>query len=184
MTKIFIIANILSLIGNTFFTLSSLFKNKRTILTFQTVNFVLGTTGEVLQKAWSGFAQDFMNLVKALILLFVDESKKKIIIAVNIVCIAVAFAAGTAFNIILSGGVWYGFPPVISSLILSICVLLAFVSEMSEKKSELIIKSALILNGFAWSNYGFFVKLYPIMIFNCITIILSVIAIIRLSRRN
>lgn len=183
MTPIFIIANILSLVGNTFYTLSSVFKKKRTILSFQTVNFVLGIISEILQKAWSGFAQDSMNLVKALILLFVDESKKKIIITINIVCMTISFFGGIILNIVLSNSVWYGFPPVLSTLIVSICILLAFVMNISEQKSELMIKVALIFNGICWANYGFFVKLYPVMFFNCITIILSIIAIIRLKRK-
>lgn len=184
MTPVFIIANILSLIGNTCYTLSSVFKKKRTILSFQTVNFVLGTTSEVLQNAWSGFAQDSMNLVKALILLFVDESKKKLIVAINIVCMTISFFGGIILNILLSGGVWYGYPPVFSTLIVSVCILLAFVMNFSERKSELMIKIALIFNGFCWANYGFFVQLYPIMIFNGITIVLSIIAIIRIKKNS
>lgn len=181
MTAVFIIANVLSLIGNTCFTLSSIFKNKRTILSFQTVNFVLGTTSEILQKAWSGFAQDSMNLVKALILLFVDDSKKKAIIVVNVFCMTAAFAGGIILNVVLADNVWYGYLPVASTLGLSIVMLLAFVLNLEEQQNELMIKAALIVNGFCWGAYGFFVQLYPIMFFNGITIVLSGIGITKLS---
>lgn len=184
MSTVFIIANILSLIGNIFFTLSSVFKNKRTILSFQTVNFVLGTTSEVLQSAWSGFAQDSMNLVKALILLFVDESKKKIIVAINVFCMAVSFVGGIILNVVLADNVWYGYLPVVSTFGLSLVMLLAFVLNLGEKKNEFMIKVILIVNGVCWGIYGFFVQLYPILIFNSITIVLSVLAIIRIFKKN
>lgn len=184
MTTVFIIANILSLIGNIFFTLSSIFRNKRTILSFQTVNFTLGTVSEVLQNAWSGFAQDSMNLVKALILLFVNESKKKMIVAINLFCMVLSFAGGIILNIVLAENVWYGYPPVFSTFALSLVMLLAFVLNQDEKKNELMIKTVLIINGMCWCVYGFFVQLYPIMIFNGITIVLSFFTIIRLFKKD
>ena len=52
--------------------------------------------------------------------------------------------------------------------------------KISELKSEIIIKIGLIINSFIWTTYGFFVKLYPIMIFNIITIILCIISFIRI----
>lgn len=184
MTALFIIANVLSFIGNLCFTMSSIFKKKRHILTAQTINFVLSSTSEVMQKAWSGFALDSMNLVKGLILLFVDESKKRVIIIVNIICMTIATIGGIIMNYILANNVWYGYPPILSTLILSICMLLAFVLSMPEEKSELIIKLSLIFNSICWGIYGFFVQLYPVMFFNCITLILSVISIIRILKNS
>jgi len=180
MSIIFIIANVLSFIGNTFFSLSSIFKNKRTILSFQTVNFVLSTTSEVLQKAWSGFAQDSMNLIKAIILLFVDKSKKKVIITVNIICMTISFVGGIILNVILSDNIWYGYFPVVSTLIFSTCVLLAFVLPIDELKEELLMKIALLINGTSWGIYGFFIKLYPVIFFNIVLLILTIIAIVRI----
>ena len=48
---ILIIANILSLMGNTLFTTSSLLKDKRKILVLQNSNYILSTIAEILQKA-------------------------------------------------------------------------------------------------------------------------------------
>ena len=64
---ILIIANILSLMGNTLFTTSALLKSKKKILVFQNSNYILSTIAEILQKAYSATMQEmtafFRNIV-------------------------------------------------------------------------------------------------------------------------
>ena len=67
------------------------------------------------------------------------------------------------------------------TIIYSTGVIISFMVEMRDIKSELIIKIALGINSIVWALYGFFIKLYPILIFNIITLILVIISIVRIS---
>ena len=50
--------------------------------------------------------------------------------------------------------------------------------ETEERNKETIIKIGLVFNSILWGVYGYFINLYPVMIFNGITFILSVLSII------
>ncbi len=176
---IFWIATVLSFIGNTSFTLSSLVSNKKISVGMQTANHFLSTVAQLLQKAFSGMIQDGVCLIKNLILLFVPDGKKAVKIIVSVICMAVGFGAGIALNVVLSDNVWYGYLPVVSSLMLSATVLIGYVCTLSPLKQVLIMKGGLMLNAIAWGTYGIFIKLYPITIFNCLTFVLSLITIVR-----
>lgn len=173
-----IIANIISLIGNILFTSSSLFKKKKLVISLQTINHFLSSTAQIMQKAYSGSVQDAAQFLKNLALIFVKDDKKKLKIGINIFFIVLAFGLGIFFNIYLSNGVWYGYLPVVSTAIFGICLLISYEGHFKgENTSALIVKFALILNGILWGTYGIFIKLYPITIFNGITIVLSIITI-------
>lgn len=175
-----IIANVLSLIGNTLFTASSILKSKKKILLFQCSNYVLAVISEAMTEAYSGMVQEAMSLVRNIILLFLKTNNKIIKLIVTIVCVLIAVIAGILINIFVSGNVWYGYLPICGTVIYSTAVILAFMLNISEIKSELIIKIGLITNGILWCTYGYFVSLYPIMIFNIITITLCIISLIRI----
>lgn len=181
---ILIIANVLSFIGNALWCSSSMFKNKKTIISLQTTNHALSATAQAMQKAYSGMVQDASNLVKNIILLFVKETKRKLKIAINIVFIALAFVLGLLLNIFLSNSVWYGFLPVASNLMYGTIVLISYEGKMSERKATILIKIALVFNSILWGTYGMFVKLYAITAFNAITLVLSIISIITSSKNN
>ena len=178
LSTILIIANVLSLIGNSLFCLSSLFKRKRQIILFQTANHFLSTIAQFLQSAYSGMIQDSLSLVKNLVLLFVNENKKILRFTINVIVIILCLVIGVIINITLSGNVWYGYLPIISNVVYGIVVLYVFMKGFKKDTEELIIKSALIFNSLCWGTYGIFVKLYPITIFNGITLIISIISII------
>ena len=177
---VIIIANVLSFIGNTLFTLSSILKSKKKILIFQSTNHVLAIVSEILTAAYSGVVQEVVALIRNFVMLFVDAKNKIAKLIITIICVLIAVIVGILINYYLSDNVWYGYLPVIATVIYSTGVTIAFMVKMHELQCEFVIKVALIFNGILWGTYGFFVKLYPIMIFNVITIILSIISIIRI----
>ena len=181
MSPILIIANALSFIGNLLFTLSSILKSKKKILLFQSTNHVLAIISEFMTSAYSGMVQEFSSLARNIVLLFVKKEKKILKLIITLLFVIAAVVAGVLINIFLSGNVWYGYLPVCGTIIYSTGVILAFMIKCSEVQAEFMIKIALLLNSIVWGAYGFFVKLYPIMIFNIITIVLCIISIIRIS---
>ncbi len=180
MTPVLIIANILSLIGNALFTLSSIFKSKKKILLFQSSNYVFAIISEAMTEAYSGLVQEATSLLRNIVLLFVKTNNKIIKLIITLFFVLIAVTIGVIINITVSNNIWYGYLPICGTIVYSTAVILAFMLKISELKSEIIIKIGLIINSFIWTTYGFFVKLYPIMIFNIITIILCIISFIRI----
>jgi hypothetical protein len=180
MDTVLIIANVLSLIGNALFTLSSILRNKKKILLCQSSNYVLAVISEFMTKAYSCMVQEAMSFIRNIILLFVKSKNKIAKLIITLVCVTIAVVAGILINIFVSDNVWYGYLPVCGTIVYSTAVILAFMINCHEITSEFIIKIGLLINSFIWTSYGFFVKLYPIMIFNIITIILCIISIIRI----
>lgn len=174
-----LIANIISLIGNTCFTSSSLFKDKKKILFLQTINHLLSCIAQLMLNAFSGMIIDAMFFIKNIFLIFLKSSKKVMIIS-NSICIILATGLAITLNILLSHSIWYGFLPPTACFILGTLTLFAFIFDKNQDNSELIIKSGLIINSILWCIYGTYVKLYPVMIFNVITLVISVIAIIKI----
>lgn len=178
---ILLVANILSLIGNALFTLSSIFKKKRNILLMQSSNYILAIIAEYLQKAYSGMVQEGVSLIRNIILLFVRTKNKIVKLVITITCVSVAVTVGIIINYKSNDNIWYGYLPIMGTIIYSTGVIISFMVEMRDIKSELIIKIALGINSIVWALYGFFIKLYPILIFNIITLILVIISIVRIS---
>ena len=181
---ILIIANVLSFIGNALFTLSSILKSKKKILLFQSTNHVLAIISEIMTTAYSGVVQEVVALIRNFVMLFVDSKNKILKLIITIVCVLIAVVVGIIINYYLSDNVWYGYLPVIATIIYSTGVTLAFMINMHELQCEFVIKLSLILNGILWGTYGFFVKLYPIMIFNGLTIILSIVRVFVIHNKN
>ena len=177
-----IIANVLSFIGNTLFTLSSIFKEKKKILLLQNSNYVLAIISEYMTSDYSGMVQESMSLVRNIILLFVKTNSKKVKLAITLSCVAIAVSVGIVINVLYSENAWYGYLPVCGTIIYSTAIILAFMVNFSVLNAELCIKIGLFINSFIWATYGFFVNLYPIMIFNIITIILCIISFIRIYK--
>ena len=180
MNWLLIVANILSLIGNFLFTLSSIFKTKKKIIICQSSNYVLAIISEYMTQAYSGLVQEATSLVRNIILLFVKSEKKIVKLIITISCVLVAVGVGIYINITQSGNVWYGYLPISGTIVYSTAVILAFMLNVDEIKSEIIIKIGLTINSVIWATYGFFVKLYPILIFNIITIVLCIISFVRI----
>ena len=76
MDYVLIIANVLSFIGNSLFTLSALLKSKRNILLFQSSNHVLAIIAEVMMNAYSAMTQEAVSLLRNLILLFLKVKRE------------------------------------------------------------------------------------------------------------
>ena len=179
MSTVLIIANILSFIGNTLFTLSTLLKSKRKILLFQSLNHMISGISEYMMEAYTGIVQEAASLLRNTIFLFVKDDALKIKLIITIIITIMATIVGIIFNILFSNGVWYGYLPIIGSFIYSLGVILAFVLPVGTIKAEIILKIFLMVNAVAWGLYGIIVELYPIFIFNSLNILLCTIAIIR-----
>jgi len=181
MDPILIIANVLSLIGNALFTLSSILKSKKKILLFQSSNYIFAIISEAMTKAYSGLVQEATSLIRNIVLLFIKTPTKAVKLIISITAVVVAVTVGVLINIFVSDNVWYGYLPISGTIVYSTAVILAFMINMSEIKAEIVIKVGLLINSIIWSLYGYFVMLYPIMIFNIITIILCIISFIRIA---
>ena len=179
MDTVLIIANVLSFIGNTMFTLSALLKSKRKILLFQSSNHVLAIVSEYLTNAFSAMAQESISLVRNFIFLFIKDNKKMLKFIISILLLVTGATLGVLLNIYLSDNVWYGYLPVLGNLVYSSFVILAFMLNVNELNSVLIIKIGLFVNSILWGIYGYFVMLYPILIFNAINTVFCVISFIR-----
>ncbi len=177
---ILIIANVLSFIGNTLFTLSSVFKSKKKILICQSSNYILAIISEFMTSAFSAMVQEGMSLIRNIILLFVKTKNKIVKLTITLICVSISVCVGIIINIYFSNNVWYGYLPIMGTIVYSTAVILAFMINMSEIKAELVLKIGLVINSIIWSIYGFYVKLYPIAIFNIITIIICIISFIRI----
>ena len=64
-------------------------------------------------------------------------------------------------------------------MVYSSFVILAFMLNVNELNSVLIIKIGLFVNSILWGIYGYFVMLYPILIFNAINTVFCVISFVR-----
>lgn len=185
--EILVLANVISFIGNALFTASALFKTKKRIIAFQTschlVNSVAAAIAiPVNPAAWSGLSQDATCFFKNIVLLFVDDSKKKLKLVVNIFFIIVALVLGIILTTTLGGAVWYGYLPIAGLFLYSIVATYVFwKDDLSKNKVEVLLKSFLIVNGICQCIYGMLVPLYPNTIFNAITIVLSIYSIIRIA---
>jgi hypothetical protein len=175
---ILIIANILSLMGNTLFTSSALLKSKKKILVFQNSNYILSTIAEILQKAYSATVQEMTAFFRNIVLLFVKEDKKKTKLVVSLIFLVIAVVVGVLLNIYLSDNIWYGYLPICATIVYSSFVIYTFVKTLDERVAEILIKIGLIFNSIFWLTYGFFIMLYPVIIFNCLTLVLSIITIV------
>lgn len=180
MSTVFIVANVLSFIGNTLFTLSALLKSKRKILLFQSGNHILAIISEFMMSAYSALSQEAVSLTRNLILLFLNIKSEIVKLVLNIICVVVAVTVGVLLNIYLNDNVWYGYLPVIGNLFYSTGVVIAFMIKNSPLKSEASIKICLFINSVLWAIYGFYVELYPIMIFNIINMVFCIISMVRI----
>ena len=147
----------------------------------QSSNYILAIIAEYLQKAYSGMVQEGVSLIRNIILLFVKTKNKIVKLVITITCVSVAVTVGIIINYKSNDNIWYGYLPIMGTIIYSTGVIISFMIEMRDIKSELIIKIALGINSIVWALYGFFIKLYPILIFNIITLILVIISIVRIS---
>jgi hypothetical protein len=180
MDVVLIVANVLSFIGNTLFTLSALLKSKRKILLFQSGNYVLAIVSEAMMSAYSALAQEAVSLTRNMILLFLKVKSEIVKLVLNIICVIVAVTVGVLLNIFLNDNVWYGYLPILGNICYSFGVIVAFMIKDNPLKSEAFIKVCLLINSVLWAIYGYYVELYPILIFNIINIVFCIISIVRI----
>ena len=178
MTIIQIIANVLSFIGNSLFTISAILKSKKKIVLFQTGNYIFAIVAETMTKAYAGLVQESVALLRNIILLFVKDNKiAKLVVSIS--CVLIGMVVGVILNVTLSDNVWFGYLPIAGSLIYSSVVIIVFMISMNPVNAELTLKYGLLVNSILWATYGWFAGLYPIMGFNIVNVILCIISIVR-----
>ena len=177
---VLLIANILSLIGNVMATTSALFKSKRTILLFQSSNHVLEVICQFMTAAYSGMIQEVISLIRNTTFVFLKTTKKAPKLIVSLICLVAGIVLGVVINVRFSGNVLYGYLPIVAAATYSVFMILAFIATSEERRGELLLKIGLLINVMCWAAYGFFVRLYPVIVFNLITTVLSVLSIVRI----
>lgn len=176
-----IIANILSFLGNTTFTLSSIFKKKNWILLLQSIAHILSSIAEIINKAYSGLVQEIASLLRDLVLVFVNKDNKLLKIIITIIFVVIGSVIGTVLNFKLNQNNWYDYLPILATISYTIFLI---ISEYSKKYQEVFIKVGLIFNSIGWIIYTLFYKLYPPTIFNSITIISSLVTIVLFFKKK
>ena len=177
---ILIIANILSLLGNLFFTTSSILKSRKKILLFQSSNYVLAIIAEFLTHAYSGLVQESISLIRNIIFLFININKKVLKLILTLICVISAIILGTIINIIFSDNIWYGYLPIIATVVYTFFIVLVFVVKFKDTTIEILMKFGMIINSIIWILYGYFIKLYPVILFNILNITLCIISIVHI----
>jgi len=175
-----LIANILTFIGAGIATVAALFKAKRRVLLFQSVNHVLEIIAQFMTKAYSGMVQEIITLVYSVVILFVKSTKKAPKIIISVLCLVAGLVIGIVVNVLFSGNIWYGYFPIAAAAIYAIFVIIAFFADKDELKGDLLLKIGLMINVACWSIYSWFVKLYPAMAFNGVAFIFAAISVIRI----
>lgn len=176
-----IIANILSFLGNTTFTLSSIFKKKNWILLLQSIAHILSSIAEIINKAYSGLVQEIASLLRDLVLVFVNKDNKLLKIIITLIFVVIGSVIGTVLNFKLNQNNWYDYLPILATISYTIFLI---ISEYSKKYQEVFIKVGLIFNSIGWIIYTLFYKLYPPTIFNSITIISSLVTIVLFFKKK
>ena len=177
---ILLIANIITFVGSGIATVAALFKAKRRVLLFQSVNHVMEIVAQFMTKAYSGMVQEIITLIYSVIILFVNGTKKTPKVIVSVLCLVAGLVIGIVINVLFSGNVWYGYLPIAAAAIYSLFVIIAFFTDKDEWKGDLLLKIGLLINVACWGVYGWFVRLYPIMAFNAIAFIFAAISVVRI----
>ena len=160
-------AYIISIVGFIILTLASACKRKNMILAFQSASNVLVGLSEGLIGAWSGLAQDAINLLRNIFVLKKWMTKTLSIVFI-ILC---AVVGGIVFYIDYDKhGLWCLFPA-IATLQYSIIILIPNVKVP-------VIKLSIMISSTLWAIYGVAIRLYTTTIFNSISFILCVISLI------
>jgi len=177
---VLLIANIITFVGMTIATVAALFNSKRRVLLFQSVNHVLEIVAQFMTKAYSGMVQEIITLVYSVVILFVKTTKKAPKIIVSAICLVEGLVLGVIINVKFSGNVWYGYLPIAAAAIYTLVVIIAFCADKDALKGDLLLKIGLLINMSLWAVYGLFVKLYPIIIFNCVACVFAAISLVRI----
>lgn len=180
MNKVLLIANILTFVGSGIATVAALFKAKRRVLLFQSVNHVLEIVAQFMTKAFSGMVQEIITLLYSVIVLFVKATQKLLKVIVTSLCLVAGVAVGVVINVKFSGNVWYGYFPIVAAAVYALFVLLAFFVDQDELKGDLLLKIGLLVNVACWAAYGWFVKLYACMIFNAAAFVFAAVSLCRI----
>jgi hypothetical protein len=173
MTTIEIVANIISAIGMMFISTSTLFKDKKGILIFQSVGQILCGVAFIMLQAYSGACVSLSVLIINCFAIFNKQNK-----GLNVFFIIIIIALGTIGIVVDNLTTQTSIPlylnlisilPIISNVEYNIVVL-------HSKDSTLYIRIAFLISCTLWIVYGYFYKNYSGVIFNIIAIIINLIS--------
>ena len=177
---VLLIANILTFVGSALTTIAALFKAKRRVLLFQSVNHALEIAAQSMTQAYSGAVQEVIALIYGVVILFVKSTKKAPKVIITALCLVAGVVLGVVINVLFSGNVWYGYLPIVAGAVYTFFVILAFFSDKDELKGDLLLKIGLIINVGCWATYGWFIRLYPVLGFNVAGFVFAAISIVRI----
>lgn len=171
MTPMQIAGNILTLIGMSFFFISSFLKKKRDIVLTQTGNHAISLIGQCLLGQVSGAVQDGVSVIRNIFIVCNKNNKYW-----NIFFIVLGVVLGTILNVVLQLDspmmIALGFLPVFAAFQYSIIILLPNVKVPW-------IKASMACSCVCWTVYGLFLKNYSMALTNSIIFIATIIALIQ-----
>ena len=171
MTPMQIAGNILTLIGMSFFFISSFLKKKRDIVLTQTGNHAISLIGQCLLGQVSGAVQDGVSVIRNIFIVCNKNNKYW-----NIFFIVLGVVLGTILIVVLQLDspmmIALGFLPVFAAFQYSIIILLPNVKVPW-------IKASMACSCVCWTVYGLFLKNYSMALTNSIIFIATIIALIQ-----
>ena len=171
MTPMQIAGNILTLIGMSFFFISSFLKKNRDIVLTQTGNHASSCIGHCLLGQVSGAVQDGVSVIRNIFIVCNKNNKYW-----NIFFIVLGVVLGTILNVVLQLDspmmIALGFLPVFAAFQYSIIILLPNVKVPW-------IKASMACSCVCWTVYGLFLKNYSMALTNSIIFIATIIALIQ-----
>lgn len=180
MTTIEIVANILSATGMLFIATSTIFKNKKGILIFQSINQILSGIAFVLLKAYSGLAMSIATLIINGFALFNKQNKK-----LNIFFIILILLLGASGIVIDNVTAKTAIPLYLNliSLLPIICNVEYNLIVLTSKESTVLIRIGFLVSCLLWAIYSYFYKNYSGIVFNILAIIINIISAIRMKNK-
>lgn len=180
MTTIEIVANIISAIGMLLLAISAVFKNKKSILIVQSIGQTFTGTSLVLLQAYSG-ALVCLAVIIMTIFILLDKLNNKLSIFFLVLIVVLGIVGIIVDNLTSKSKIplylnLVSILPIISNFEYNFIVLYS-------KNSTFLIRIGFIISCILWVIYNFFYKNYAGVIFNVISIIITIISTIIYKRK-
>lgn len=163
-----ILGNVISGIGMIILFVSTLLKDKRTIIGIQAMNHALSFVGGILLKGYSGAVQDAIGFIRNVVVL-----KEKQTRLLKILFVGLGLVLGVLFN---NRG-WIGLLPIIGATEYAMVI-------VNEKATERTIKKAIIVSTSLWAIYCLFIFNFVNVVANIITASSAVIYLVKNKKQS
>ncbi len=164
--SILVIGNIVGLIGSLFMIIGGFLKTKEKSLMAQTMQLILLSISNLILGSISGFIISLISAIRNLL-----SYKNKLTKITIFLIILISIVLTIKFNNLG----FIGYLPLINNIIFILCM-----NTKSDTKFKLLTIFYMIL----WLIHNIYIKSYTTSLFNCITIITSLIGIYRINKNK